>query len=203
MKNTRVWIMQALAVLLASAGHNALAETPDARPLTVLGEIDASPHIVQMTLTHQDVVDHQIGLGAMEKVSGIWRIKSSERRSGHMTSYTWQVIDGFSAEEVLTTLENAIGSWEQSSLLFGCDGRACGHPTQWANRVFHERLLYGRVDLQRYRVYALEGKRPGRLILYSASRSADRQYLQAQWLEMVAEEEAEQAFDSVEALEAP
>ncbi|MFT4615431.1 MAG: hypothetical protein ACI9NT_002585, partial [Bacteroidia bacterium] len=95
--------------------------------------------------------------------------------------------DGFSAEEVLTTLEGEVNGAEQASLIFKCDGRACGHPNQWANRVFRQRLLYGSADLQRYRVYAFTGEQPGRLILYSASRSPSRQYLQAQWLEMAPE----------------
>jgi hypothetical protein len=49
---------------------------------------------------------------------------------------------------------------------------------QWANRVFRQRVLYGREDLQRYRVYALEeAGAQYRLVVYSAARTADRQYL--------------------------
>jgi len=61
--------------------------------------------------------------------------------------------------------------------LFSCDGRACGQGVQWANRVFHQRELYGREDLQRYRVYSLEGDSSYRLVVYGAERTLDRQYL--------------------------
>ena len=39
---------------------------------------------------------------------------------------------------------------EGVTLLYSCAGRACGHAAQWANRVFRQRLLYGRQDLQQY-----------------------------------------------------
>lgn len=194
MINTRLWAVPWLAALLVLAVESSAAQNAVTQPLLALQELDASPHIVRIALTDQDLIDYEIGLGAMQKVRGAWRFKNSERHSGHLSSYTWQVIDGFSAEEVLATLEDKVRGSEQGSLLFECDGRACGHPTQWANRVFGQRLLYGRVDLQRYRIYAYEGEHPGRLILYTSSRSTDRQYFHAQWLDMPLEMDAEQAM---------
>jgi hypothetical protein len=68
--------------------------------------------------------------------------------------------------------------------LFSCDGRACGRAVQWANRVFGQRVLFGREDLQRYAVFALPGENAGRLLVYSAERTADRQYLHVEWLQI-------------------
>jgi hypothetical protein len=62
-------------------------------------------------------------------------------------------------------------------ILFSCDGRSCGKSVQWANRVFAEKLLYGREALQRYRAYALEDPASHYIQIYSAARTADRQYL--------------------------
>ena len=69
-------------------------------------------------------------------------------------------------------------------LLFECQGRACGQGAQWANRVFGQRILYGREDLQQYQVYGLSGVPAYRLVIYSAARTADRQYLHVELLQV-------------------
>ena len=82
-------------------------------------------------------------------------------------------------------MEELLGSAaieEGASELFTCNGRACGHGSQWANRIFGQRVLYGREDMQRYRVYALEREVSYRMVVYSSSRTADRQYLHVELL---------------------
>ena len=158
-----------------------LASNAFANPAELLRELDSFPHATRVSYKVEDVIDYEIGLGAMRKVRGSWSFKDSERRSGVLTRYTWQIIDGFTSNEVLEELEARL---ETSRLLFSCEGRSCGQGVQWANRVFRERVLYGRDDLQRYRVYGpaeLESD-DYRLLLFSASRTADRQYLHAEFL---------------------
>ena len=121
--------------------------------------------------------DHEVGLGAIRKKSGAWSFKTSERHSGLLQRNTWQIVDGFTSQEVLAELEMLLNEAEGSELLFNCEGRSCGQGVQWANRVFGERVLYGREEMQRYRVYALKGAVNYRVILYSGARTADRQYL--------------------------
>ena len=150
-----------------------------APPEDLLQRIDAYPHVQQISYSDSAVVDYEVGLGAMSKVRGVWQFRDSERLSGQLQRYTWQVIDGFSANEVLEEIEAGL---DPDQVVFSCDGRACGNSAQWANRVFRERLLYGREDLQRYRVYGLGDE--WRLILFSAARTADRQYLHAEWLQV-------------------
>ena len=82
---------------------------------------------------------------------------------------------------MLAELEAAV---KGGQLLFSCEGRSCGQGVQWANRVFGERVLYGRDDLQRYRVYAPAEGDEYRLVLFSSARTADRQYLHAELLEI-------------------
>jgi len=98
-----------------------------------------------------------------------------------LVRYTWQITDGFSSSEVLAEIEAAV---KGGQLLFSCEGRSCGQGVQWANRVFGERVLYGRDDLQRYRVYAPTEGDDYRLVLFSSARTADRQYLHAELLEI-------------------
>jgi len=147
-----------------------------------LQQLDAYPHARQIAFSKQEVVDHEIGLGAMQKVRGEWRFKSSERLSGTLLSYTWQIADGFKSAQVMESLLDSVAQAEGTSLLFSCQGRACGQGVQWANRVFQQRVLYGREDLQRYRVYSLQGEETYRLLAYSAERTEDRQYLHVELL---------------------
>ena len=159
------------ALLLAT---EALAATPEA----LLQQLDEFPHAREVAQSEVVVIDHEIGLGAMQKVRGAWRFKHSERHSGTLLRYTWQIVDGFTSLEVMQGLTEKVEAQENSSLLFGCQGRACGNGAQWANRVFKQRLLYGRDDLQYYRVYALRADEADyRLVVYSSARTADRQYL--------------------------
>ena len=80
----------------------------------------------------------------------------------------------------MTELESVSGA----RILFSCDGRSCGKSVQWANRVFAEKVLYGREELQRYRAYALEDPASHYIQLYSAARTADRQYLHIEILQV-------------------
>lgn len=146
-------------------------------PLALLEQLDAYPHARQIAFSQQEVLDHEIGLGAIQKVRGEWRFKHSERLSGTLVSYTWQIVDGFTSAQVMEDLLDSVAKLEGASQVFACQGRACGQGAQWANRVFHEQVLYGREDFQRYRVYALQGAENYRLVAYSAARTEDRQYL--------------------------
>lgn len=143
-----------------------------------------SPHASVVEERNEDVIDHEIGLGALRKEGGAWRFKESERYSGRLRAYTLQIGDSFTSEEVMQEYLQALDTLQGVELLFGCDGRACGHPSQWANRIFGQRVLYGRQDLQRYRVFSVAEDSEYRLLLYASARTADRQYLQVELLEL-------------------
>ena len=145
--------------------------------LDLVERLDSYPHAVSVTQFEGAVQDHEIGLGAIRKVSGAWKFKTSERLSGVLKRNTWQIVDGFTSQEILAELEAVLENEGDSELLFACEGRSCGQGVQWANRVFGERVLYGREEMQRYRVYDLKGAANYRVLLYSSARTADRQYL--------------------------
>jgi len=156
---------------------------PAASPSELLAKFDAYPHAVTVSQSRSVVRDYEIGLGAIQKVRGSWVFKHSERQSGELVRYTWQITDGFTANEIMDEMTAAL---EGEPVLFSCEGRACGPGVQWANRVFGERVLYGRDALQRYRVYGPGESGDGdyRLLLFSSARTADRQYLHAELLEI-------------------
>ena len=169
-------------VWLAALGGAVFAETDS--PSMLLQRLNNYPHAVQVDYSQSAVVDHEVGLGSIKKVRGVWQFKKSERLSGELTRYTWQIIDGFSSLEVMQELVAQVQETSGIELLFQCQGRACGQGAQWANRVFGQRILYGREDLQQYQVYALAGTIEYRLAIYSASRTADRQYLHVELLQV-------------------
>jgi len=179
MNRQRVMRSVLCGVLLLLGPGSAIAQSD---PLEQLRQLDGYTHAVQVAFSEADVIDHEIGLGAMQKRRGAWRFKTSERFSGRLTRYTWQITDGFTSREVMEELVNRVAEGGSSELLFECEGRACGNGAEWANRVFGQRVLYGRDDLQRYRVYALHRDVEYRLVIYSSARTADRQYLQVDLL---------------------
>lgn len=153
-------------------------------PVELLQRFNDYPHATSVNAGSEAVVDYEVGLGAMQKIRGAWRFKDSERLSGQRTYYTWQITDGFTANEVLAEIEADL---ESEVLIFSCDGRSCGQGVQWANRVFRERVLYGRDELQRYRLYgpADDSMSDYRLLLFSTARTADRQYLHVELVELL------------------
>lgn len=142
------------------------------------------PHAIEVSSARSEVKGHELALGSLKKVRGEWRFKHSERLSGTLTSYTWRIVDGFTAAELMSELEGELASDPAAEQLFSCAGRACGHSAQWASRVFQERLLYGRQDMQRYSIYRLKDDPERRLLMYSAVRSEDRQYLHMEVLDV-------------------
>lgn len=168
------------ALLLFIATGASQADSPS----QLLQQLNEFPHARNVQMVEQDVLDYEIGLGAIQKTGGAWKFKHSERFSGTLTAYTWQIIDGFTSQEVMDGLVGKVDLSEGAQLLFSCEGRACGRGVQWANRVFHQPVLYGREDMQRYRAYSIGGSPRNLLLIYASARTADRQYLHAQVLEI-------------------
>ena len=163
----------------ASPGPSSPGQTS---PQHLLDTLNGYPHAMLIASSDREVVDHELGLGALQKVRGAWRFKQSERISGRLQRFTWQVTDGFTSEELFEGLSVKLASLAGAELLFSCQGRACGHGSQWANRVFGQRILYGRDDLQRYSVYTFVETQQ-RVVIYASSRTSERQYLHVDLIE--------------------
>jgi hypothetical protein len=170
-------------VLVEQLEEDPSTNQPGQRGIEALIEqLEDYPHTTQIEFSEREVIDHEVGLGALQKVRGEWQFKKSERLSGTLIKYTWLIENGFSSAEVMTAFLGSVKKLSGSKELFACEGRACGRAVQWANRVFNERVLFGREDLQRYQVYELSGAEGSRVLAYSAERTSDRQYLHVEWL---------------------
>lgn len=176
-----------LTALLAAAGF-ALAEEEPYDPAALLQQLENYPHARSIARKVASVRDHEIGLSTMQKSTGDWIFRNSERLDGELTRETWQIIDGFRVREVLRSLESALAA-AGAELLFTCDYRACGPGAEWASRVFNQRILFGSADEQRYRVYRVNSAAGEfRVVLYSGARTSDRQYLHVDVLRLPAAE---------------
>jgi hypothetical protein len=161
----------------------------------LINDLASLAYVESVDSSTLQVRNHEVGLGALQKVRGSWRLDRSERISGELERHTWRVLEGYAADELLLRVVDRLAGDESAKLLFSCDARACGQSVQWANRMFGQRVLYGTESSQRYRVYALEDAQDAegqarRLLLYSSARSTDRQYLHLEVLSGVLIESA-------------
>ena len=121
-------------------------------------------------------VEYLLGLGALQKIGGRWRHKHSEALTGQLQSTTWQIADGFTAEEGFDWYRQQMPA--AAELLFECKGRSCGSSAQWADRVFGERVLYGHDERQHYAVWRLQDQSTSwTLVLYAVDRANRRHFL--------------------------
>jgi hypothetical protein len=166
--------------LLLSLSHGAAAQ----ELFDVFEAVAGRPNVELVEARRDEAVrGHLIGLGAMQKVRGVWGPDESVRLSGELSRFTWRLLDGYPSELLLEDLEAELSAGFVLESLYRCEARACGDSAQWANRMFGERVLYGRADSQRYRVYATSAAGVEyRLMLYASARTSDRQYLHAEVL---------------------
>ncbi len=133
-------------------------------------------HAQEYSRSAPEQVDYLLGLGAFQKIRSRWRLKESEEIRGELERITWQIDDGFTAEEGFDWFREQLP--ESAELLFQCEGRACGSSAQWASRIFEERVLYGHDDRQRYAVWRVEeGEDTWTLVLYGVDRANRRQLI--------------------------
>jgi hypothetical protein len=133
-----------------------------------------------------ETLDYLLGLGAFQKVRSRWRLDESDVIRGDLQRITWQVEEGFTAEEGYEWYRAKLP--DDAELLFECEGRACGSSAQWANRIFEQRILYGHDDRQRYGVWRVSSaKETWTLVLYAVDRANRRHFVHLDRLRHIAD----------------
>jgi len=152
------------------------AATQAALPVT------AWQHATEIERTGPASAEYLMGLGALQKIGGRWRHKHSELVTGQLQRITWQVKEGFTAEEGYEFMTGQLEG--EAELLFECDGRSCGSSAQWAAIVFERRELYGHDERQRYSAWRLQ-REDGTwwVVLYAVDRANRRHYLHVDLLQ--------------------
>ncbi len=133
-------------------------------------------HAVELSRSGPEEADYLLGLGALQKVGGRWRHKHSEALHAQLERITWQINEGFTAEEGFDRMREQLPA--DAQLLFECSGRSCGSSAQWANRVFGQRVLYGHDERQHYAVWRLQQDgATWSIVFYAVDRANRRHYL--------------------------
>lgn len=100
------------ACFAACYATGAAALSVDQAPVRLLAELDLYSHVERVDTRRESVLDHEVGLGAMQKVRGAWQLKESERLSGELLVYTWRIIDGFTSQELLREAVEKVSALE-------------------------------------------------------------------------------------------
>ncbi|EED35276.1 conserved hypothetical protein [Luminiphilus syltensis NOR5-1B] len=158
--------------LFQSVAAAEVGSSTDAVAEGAISAIDQHWSAERYKTRRETVRGFQLPLGKIKKINGSWRLSAFEPLSGALQRITWQ-IDGIPVVEVAESVAGPLA--ESSQLMFSCESRACGNASEWASRVYQERLLYGRDEYQRYFAFRTEGG--VWITLFSAARTADRQYL--------------------------
>ena len=113
-----------------------------------------------------------VALGKMKKINGTWQPEIFEPVTGELRRETWQVT-GRPVVDLFDETTELIATF--AALRYACVSRACGNASEWASRIYQQRLLYGRDEFLRFA--AFETSDGHWITVFSAARSADRQYL--------------------------
>lgn len=172
MANRKLYRIGILTLLcgLAVGVTQSLAQTT--APETWIERLDQRWGVERYDQQQTETFGFPIPLGPMEKVRGNWQLKQSQPVSGTLLRTTWQVRNT-PVVELFAELSGALA--EDYRLVYECSDRRCGNASEWASRVYNERLLYGRDEYLRYAAFQTE--QGVWLTVFSAARTADRQYL--------------------------
>jgi outer membrane protein OmpA-like peptidoglycan-associated protein len=148
---------------------------------------------------------YNLPLGRMQRSAGTVAPGRAERFQGYLRRITYEIPDGYPAAEVYGFYRDQLVSQDQQ-VLFSCQGRGCGSSNFWANDVFGNRILYGPEAGQFYLASTYQGVREdedvdgytalydvnGYAALYVVTRTNRRMYVHIDFLELPAQQAAEQ-----------
>ncbi len=148
----------------------------------IFPEAKAYPHSDIVAEESQDAADYLLGLGALQKIHGVWKPKKSIRLNGDLHRFTYQISGGRDVQSAIEYLQKNLSS--DAAQLYSCEARGCGSSAQWASLIFKRRELYGLDSYQHYLAYRLpSGGKVYFLAIYGVKRANGRQYLHLDVLE--------------------
>lgn len=110
----------------------------------------------QATIVEQSTYPEKqyiVALDKYRKVDNRWVPRDWQRRAGQLRRYTLEMPRDYVEADVFGYYNDQLP--DNASLLFGCDGRACGESNNWANDHFNVKQLYGTDASQFYRTYRI------------------------------------------------
>jgi hypothetical protein len=139
---------------------------------------------------------YSLALGRMQRAAGRVAPSQYERFQGYLRRITYEIPDGFTAQETFNHFRNQLLGPNQREL-FNCQGRDCGSSNFWANDLFGNRILFGPENGQFYMASTYQGELQqdavnGYAALYVVTRANRRLYAHIDFLELPASVAAEQ-----------
>tara|TARA_R110001592_G_scaffold152614_2_gene380245 strand:- start:4551 stop:5450 length:900 start_codon:yes stop_codon:yes gene_type:complete len=120
--------------------------------------------------------DHGVVIGSVRKVNNRMRAEKEVRRRGKLVRATFEIPAGHSQIEAFNHAMDQLLN-RPNSMLFFCEGRACGASSLWANEVLDNARLNGPDDNQIYLALSLD-EDPRQLVsLYAITGGNRRVYL--------------------------
>jgi hypothetical protein len=96
--------------------------------------------IVEYDRTNE--LNHQLVLGTLQRTRGEVVPESAERLKGRVTRIVYAIPSDYQVSDVREFFVQQLRE-RGDSILFSCEGRACGSSNYWANDIFKRRILYG------------------------------------------------------------
>ncbi len=156
-----------LVVLLINSASAAAQGLSDIRSF-----VDAQWSTERFKSSLEDVRGFPIALGQMKKINSTWQLEVFEPVTGELLRETWQV-RGTPVVSLFEDTADLLATFAE--LRYLCASRECGNASEWASSIYQQQLLYGRDEFLRFAAFQTPD---GRWItVFSAGRSADRQYL--------------------------
>lgn len=151
------------------------------------GILPAPERAEQVDRQHRESVERTYPQRALRRNSDRFEPDNSVRVEGSLTTETFQLAPGHSAEEVFHNAHVFLAEHEAEPL-FWCQGRGCGASNLWANRVFGKSMLYGPDDQQSFLLVRLAKPHHNTLLaIYAITRGNRSAYLYG---EQIASEQA-------------
>ena len=154
-------------ILLVSCSHAGAQDISGVRSF-----VDSQWSTTPFKSSISEVRGFPIALGKMKKINGTWQPEVFEPITGELRRETWQV-NGTSVVDLFDETIELIAAF--SAPRYFCESRGCGNASEWASRIYQERLLYGRDEFLRFA--AFETPDGSWITVFSAARATDRQYL--------------------------
>jgi hypothetical protein len=157
--------------------------------------LDSLPNSYQKHASVENVTDHWVILGSIERIKGAVQPEADVRLSGKLSRWLWKIPNGHNVEESFAYIKSQIS--DKTVTLFECEGRSCGLSNDYANQVFSQAILYGRNSGQKYWVGFEPGKTNILWLVYGAQRSNQRVYQYAEKL-VITDKQATKLSDLVD-----
>lgn len=135
-----IWSSGVLLLMLGTATYAQLSLNPS--EFTDHPLLARFPDSQVIEAEFRENVTHTLVLGSLQRTREQVVPEASDRIRGNVTRVLYEVSQEYTGADVYEFYREQMQE-KSYSMLFSCEGRACGSSNYWANDIFHNRILYG------------------------------------------------------------